>query len=537
MGSGQPTERVNPTMKWLQPHVPLVPDLIACNGRWLADQPAFIEGPTVLSWGEFAAATAQIANGLAALGVSTHERVAVLMDSRLETVLTLFGIIRAGAVAVPLNVSIADSAMAAMCADAACVAVFASGQHCGRIDRLRASGALNARYFIGCEPPASGWLEFLSFRAAQKAADPAVAIAPEDECNLIYSSGTTALPKGIVHTHVGRMHWAYDAALALRYRSGCRVLISLGLFSNISWVTMLATLLIGGTSVLLRTFNPRAALGLIEAERVTHCSFVPVQLQRLLEDPEHLRFRTDSLETVMCVGSPLSPEVKRAVGREFRCALIELYGLTEGLFTVLQPEDLERKLLSVGKPVFGSDIRILGDDDREVAVGETGEIVGRGPLVMAGYHRLEQANAEATWIDQAGRRWLRTGDLGRLDSEGFLYVVDRKKDMILSGGQNIYPADIEIIMREHPAIAEVAVIGVPNATWGETPLAVVVLRAGNSPGAAELIAWTNARVGKQQRISGIVWCESLPRNPNGKVLKRELRRQYAPTTPHPGAAL
>jgi len=506
--------------------MPLVPDLIAQNGRWLADRPALIDGPVTLSWCEFATATARVANGLAELGVRPRERIAVLMDSRLETVLTLFGIVRSGAVAVPLNVSINDTAVAAMCADAGCIAVFASGYQCARIDALRSIGALSAHYFIGCDSPGKGWHDFQEFIAGQNTAAPAVAIAPDDECNLIYSSGTTALPKGIIHTHACRMHWAYDAALALRYRNGCRTLISLGLFSNISWVTMLATILVGGTMVLLREFCPREALAVIEAERITHGAFVPVQLERLLAYPERRAFRTNSLETLMCCGAPLIAEVKRGFARELDCQLIELYGLTEGLFTILEPEQLERKVLSVGKPVLGTDICVLGEDDREVAPGETGEIVGRGRMVMAGYHAQDESNREATWIDSAGAQWLRTGDIGQIDAEGFLYIVDRKKDMILSGGQNIYPTDIESVMREHPAVAEVAVIGIASERWGETPLAVVVLRAGHTMVATELLEWTNARVGKQQRVGGVVRRDSLPRNPNGKVLKRELRREY-----------
>ncbi len=514
-------------MPWFQAPTPLLPDLIEQNGRWLADRAALVDGSDTLSWREFAATTARCANALAMLGIRPRERVAVLMDSRLETAVALFGIVRAGAVAVPLNVSIADSAVAAMCADAACVAVFASGQHCARIDALRSRDELGAGHFIRCDTPAEGWLDYEALAAGQSATMPPIAIAPDDECNLIYSSGTTALPKGIVHTHACRMHWAYDAAIALRYRNGCRTLCSLGLFSNISWVSMLATILVGGTIVLLRHFSARDTLALIEAERITHGAFVPVQLELLLSEPTRGSFRNDSLETLMCCGSPLAADVKQAFVREFGCDLIELYGLTEGLITILQPEDFAKKIRSVGKPVLGADIRILGKDDRELPAGETGEIVGRGRLVMAGYHGQPHANADATWIDAAGRQWLRTGDLGRLDEHGFLYIVDRKKDMILSGGQNIYPADIEMVMREHPAVADVAVVGVPSERWGETPLAVVVCHSGHALAAIELVAWTNARVGKQQRISAVVWRDSLPRNPNGKVLKRELRREYA----------
>jgi acyl-CoA synthetase (AMP-forming)/AMP-acid ligase II len=513
-------------MPWFQEPRPLLPDLIAQNGRWLADRPALIDGACSLSWREFASATARVANGLAALGVQPRDRVAVLMDSREETVITLFGIVRAGAVAVPLNVSINDAAVAAMCADACCVAVFASGHHCARIDALRSSRALAARHFVGCDTPGEGWQDFQAFIAGQSAHAPRVEIAPNHECNLIYSSGTTALPKGIIHTHACRMHWAYDAALALRYRSGCRTLITLGLFSNITWVTMLATMLVGGTLVLLRAFSAQEALAVIEAERITHGAFVPVQLERLLACPQRRTFRTDSIETLMCCGSALRADVKRDFAREFSCELIELYGLTEGLMTILEPEELDRKVLSVGKPVFGADIRILDENDLEVAQGEIGEIVGRGRLVMAGYHAREEANREATWIDSGGAQWLRTGDLGRIDVEGFLYIVDRKKDMILSGGQNIYPTDIESVMCAHPALAEVAVIGIASERWGETPLAVVVLHPGHTLIPAELLDWTNARVGKQQRISGVALRDSLPRNPNGKILKRELRREY-----------
>src|ERR1700675_4832300 len=203
-------------MRWFQEPRPLLPDLIVQNGRWLADRPALVDGACSLSWREFADATARVANGPASLGGRPSHRVALLMDSRQETVLTLFGIVRAGAVAVPLNISINDAAVAAMCADSGCVAVFASDHHCARIDALRASGTLAARHFVGCDPPGEGWQDFHAFTAGQAAHAPDVAIAPDHECNLIYSSGTTALPKGIVHTHACRMHWAYDAALALR---------------------------------------------------------------------------------------------------------------------------------------------------------------------------------------------------------------------------------------------------------------------------------------------------------------------------------
>jgi acyl-CoA synthetase (AMP-forming)/AMP-acid ligase II len=228
----------------------------------------------------------------------------------------------------------------------------------------------------------------------------------------------------------------------------------------------------------------------------------------------------------MCCGSPLPAATKRGIVAALKCQLIELYGLTEGLVTTLAPEDFERKLTSVGKPLPGTDLVLLDEADQPVPAGAAGEIVGRSSLIMTGYHNRSDADAEASWTAPDGQRWFRTGDIGRFDAEGFLYIVDRKKDMLLSGGQNVYPADIEEVMRQHDAIAEVAVIGVPSERWGETPLAVVVLQGRQRIEEEVLIAWTNARVGKQQRISGVVYRETLPRNPNGKILKRELRREY-----------
>jgi acyl-CoA synthetase (AMP-forming)/AMP-acid ligase II len=428
---------------------------------------------------------------------------------------------------VPLNVSISDAAVAAMIEDADARAVFASGRHCARIDELRSRfESVSRAAYVGLGDAGPDWIDFHDLLAAQPQTLDRH-IDPEHVCNIIYSSGTTGVPKGIVHTHRCRMNWAVDLALALRYQSDCVTLCSLGLFSNITWVAMLATILVGGTMVVMSAFDAVEAVELIERERITHGTFVPVQLERLLAVPALDRYRLDSLDTIMCCGSPLPLAVKQAVRRVFKCDLIELYGLTEGVCTILAPEDFARKTASVGKPFLGTELCIVGDDDREVAPGAIGEVVGLSRLMMAGYHGRDDASADATWTDSLGRRWLRTGDLGRLDEDGFLYIVDRKKDMILSGGQNIYPADIEAVIREHPDVDEVVVVAATSRKWGETPVAVVVLKSGCELPKQLLIDWTNARVGKQQRISDVISRASLPRNPNGKILKRELRQELA----------
>jgi long-chain acyl-CoA synthetase len=348
-------------MSWFEAPAPLLPDLIALHGKWRATRVALVEDERRLTWAQLDDDTAQIANGLMAEGLKHGDRVAVLMDNSLELALLLFGILRSGCVAVPLNVSIRDAAVAGMIEDAGARAVFASGEHCARIDALAsASAAVRAALRFGHPGPGAPWHDLNAWRAAQPATTPQGAIGPDDLCNIIYSSGTTGHPKGIVHSHGCRVHWAVELALVLRYRSDCVTLCSLGLFSNISWVAMLASALLGGTIVVMPHFEAAAAAALIERESITHGTFVPLQLERLLALPDLGRYRLASLDTLMCCGSSLPLSVKREFPRRTGCRLIELYGLTEGLCTILAPEDFEAKTASVGKPFLGTDLKILG---------------------------------------------------------------------------------------------------------------------------------------------------------------------------------
>jgi acyl-CoA synthetase (AMP-forming)/AMP-acid ligase II len=207
--------------------------------------------------------------------------------------------------------------------------------------------------------------------------------------------------------------------------------------------------------------------------------------------------------------------------------LIELYGLTEGFATILTPEDTAGRVASVGKPMAGSDMVLLDEDGKEVPQGSIGEIAGRGTAVMTGYHKRPDLTEEILWRDEQGRLFIRTGDMGYLDEEGFLFIAERKKDMIISGGLNVYPRDIEEVVAEHPDIAEVGVVGIPHPKWGETPLALAVPRSGASPDTEEIKQWANAKLGKHQRLYAVVLRDELPRNAIGKILKRELRDEYA----------
>ena len=444
----------------------LLPDLLDAQAHWQGDKPALICGDARRSWREFGAAVHRVAGALRASGVARGDRVVVLMSNGLEMVEAMFGTLRAGACVVPLNPSVPDAAIAAMVKDSGATAVITVPAHADRFD----VGSLTAVKVWVCTeaarlPQADRWVDFALWRDAcdpdLAAAVAAQAIDPEAPCNIIYSSGTTGLPKGIVHSHRRRIEWARGLAVALRYRGGAVAIVPIGLYSNISWISLLCSFLAGGTVVIERDFDAVEIFASIARHKASHASLVPVIVQRMLESPALAGADLSSMEAIMCCGSPLALPLKQRALSDFQCDFIELYGLTEGVITTLEPEEAAPRLASVGKPLPGTEIRILGEEDREVKVGESGEIVARGYITMLGYHNRPDANAEATWLDAQGQRWLRTGDIGRIDAEGYLYVVDRKKDMIISGGQNIYPADIEAVLVTHGDVAEAAVIEHP----------------------------------------------------------------------------
>ncbi len=505
---------------------PLLPDFVRLHARWYPDKPAVADEEVTLTWGELDRRSNAVANGLRSLGVRNGDSVAILLENCVEYVEILYGAWKAGAVVVPLNLAVNESGLMMMLQDAA-VRVLV----CSLVQQQRLAGRLGEAASLLADgvivhDGASG--AYVRWRDSQDTGQPAVTIGDDEPCNIIYSSGTTALPKGIKHVHRRRVQSIYELAMAHRYHYGAVSICPIGLYSNTAWGSLMCSLIVGGTCLIRRRFDPEAWIEDVERHQVTHAMMVPIMFQRILDAPNFRPAAVKSVQAVLSGGSPLFEGLKRRVMENFSCAVIELYGLTEGFMTTLQPEETEGRLASVGKPVRGNDYILLDDDDQPVAWGGTGEICVRSVHWMIEYHNRPDATREAMFIDSRGVQWLRTGDIGRTDEDGFLYIVDRKKDMILSGGQNIYPADIEAVMVGHPLVAEVGVIGVPDATWGETPVAIVVLRPGSAAGnvAPAILEWTNQQVGRRQRLREVRIVETLPRNPNGKILKRELRQTY-----------
>jgi long-chain acyl-CoA synthetase len=479
-----------------------------------------------LSWRELDAYVNRWANALASLGVRRGDRVATVLANSLELIATYWSCAKLGAIAVPLSPLLTATGLASLLADATPRVVVASSDQLVTLDDARRTEAGAAAAWVLIDPAADdealGYRAFGTLIGGASDADPDVTVEAGDLWTLMYTSGTTGLPKGIQHTHFIRAMYATTLANAWRMTPESVVLHSGAIVFNGAMTTILPAFMQGATLVLHRAFDAQHFIRTVERERVTHTMLVPSQIIAILDAAGSDASRLTSLEMVLSLGAPLHEEHRDRLNALLPRRYYELYGLTEGFVTILDRDDAQRKAGSVGVPPPFYAMRIVGEDGCDLATGGIGEIVGRGPITMPGYY-----NRPAETRDALRDGWLYTGDLGYVDEDGFLHLVDRKKDMIDSGGMKIYPKDLEEIAAHHPAVLEVAVFGIPHEKWGETPAAAVVLRHGAGATAAELRDWINARVAaKYQRIDRVLVMDAFPRNAAGKTLKRELRAPF-----------
>ena len=511
-------------------HTPAVlGDVIERNARYFSGKTAVVFEGRRVTFAEFAARARRFANVLASGGLRRQARFAMLAQNCLEYFEAVGAAELTGFIAVTLNWRLSPRELAQIVANLTPTVLVFEAQFSAQAESLRRQGGSIERFIvIGA---ATDWAEsYEEVLAAASDAPPPLRPEAEDGVYLIYTSGTTGRPKGVLLSHRAIL----SAAIGISWESGVRpsdrMLIVMPLFHIGAKINQLANMVLGTTIVLHRAFDPTAVLRSIEEEAITSAHFAPIMVRSLLDCPELTRCRTASLRSIQYASAPMSVALLREAMAAFGPIFSQVYGMTECVVgTILHAHEHRpdgtpaeaRRLASAGQPFFDHAIRVVRPDGSDCAAEEIGDILIRGPSLMAGYW-----NNSAATVETLRDGWMHTGDVGFFNSEAFLFIVDRKKDMIVSGGENIYSREVEEALLTHPAVLQAAVIGVPDPPWGESVKACIVLRAASSASAEELIEHCRGLIASYKKPRSVDFVDELPRLFNGKVDKKQLRARY-----------
>jgi acyl-CoA synthetase (AMP-forming)/AMP-acid ligase II len=490
-----------------------------------------VHGERRLTYREALSAVNRIANAFVAAGLRVGDRVAVLSKNSIEYVLVYFAASKAGVAVVPLNRRLGVPEWKYVLDDARPRMLIAAGQYLTAIDSIRSKLETLEHFVTSDAVGLVGWESIRDWVTDGPSTPPECLVTEESDAYQMYTSGTTGHPKGAVLTHRAVTANARQIGHALQLEPAERSLVLTPLFHASAVPSTFSCISRGGCLYIQEDFDPSEVVRALSEERISYAALVPAMIQACLVGvPDAAERSYDSLRLIYYGASPIAERTLRWAMDVFRCGFVQSYGMTEAAqsLTFLSPADHRRGLdeqpkllLSAGRPAMGTEIRTVDDNDAPVPNGALGEIVARGPQLMRGYLNRPEESAE---VLRGG--WLHTGDIGYVDEEGYLYVQDRLKDMIVSGGENVYPRIVEDVLFRHPAIADAAVIGVPDERWGETVKAVVVLRAGATATEEEIISFCRRKLGGFELPRSVDFVDALPRNASGKVLKRDLREPY-----------
>ena len=493
------------------------------------DAVSLVLGDRTLTWAQLLSRSAQVAQGLKRAGVKAQDRVAFLDKNGIEHFEVFYGCALLNAVSVDVNWRLAAPEVSFIVNDSQAEVLIVGQEFVPVLDAI--VGELDRVKTIIVIGGHSNHDDYERWVNAQAATDPKAPTKSSDVAFQLYSSGTTGRPKGVMLTN-DNFFALLPAAQKIWHMSDKTInLVAMPLFhiGGGGWAT--AAQYCGARSIIMRDVNPAEIVAWIEKYRITHAFMVPVLLQFALAMPNIGTTDFSSLELIAYGASPISESVLEGAIKAFKCPFMQVYGLTEttGVVTVLGPEDHDLssankgRLRSCGKPFTGIELRIVNSDTaKDVPLGEVGEIWIRSRQVMKGYWNLPEETAKSIVKGQ----WFRSGDAGYFDKDGYVYIFDRVKDMIVSGGENVYPAEVENALMGHPAIADVAVIGVPDEKWGEVPMALVVRKPDTQVTESEILAFARERLAGFKTPKSVGWVDALPRNPSGKILKKDLREPY-----------